>query len=148
MGAHTYYYFVKHQPDISAALRALREREFQAGRYSPVMRDPRFPINSSSPSPGPRHQSIDKAREAAQEEGTRSILDIERIATTPDYFVAAPLPARELTRLFGTQPPSRMQVEARMDELLDKIPRGQGIYLITYRDGQPDEIFFGGCSFD
>ena len=148
MGAHPYYYLVGHDPDIDAALQALRLREFKAGRYNPVVRSPRFPIDASSPSPGARHRSIDEAREAAQEDGTRSILDIERIASTPDYFAAAPLPAQELTRLFGTQHPLREELEGKMDELLENIPRGQAIYVIVYKDSRPDEIFFAGYSFD
>jgi len=38
MGAHPYWYFVKHEPDIDHALQQLREREFRAGRYNPVIR--------------------------------------------------------------------------------------------------------------
>ena len=148
MGAHPYYYFVAHNADVKVALEALRQREFKAGRYHPAIRRLRFPLDAKSPSPGPRHPSIEKAREAAQEEGTRSILDLDRIAATPDFCAASPLPGRDLSRLFGTDQPTRTQVEAKMDELLDQIPRGEGIYLVTYKDGAPDEIFFAGYSFD
>ena len=36
MGGHPYWYTVDYQEDISAALNALRKREFVAGRYNPV----------------------------------------------------------------------------------------------------------------
>jgi hypothetical protein len=62
-----------------------------AGRYNPVMR----PLNSqsepTSPAPGAKHRSIAQALEASGEDGTRSILDIERLAREPDYQVAVPL---------------------------------------------------------
>jgi hypothetical protein len=37
MGAHPYWYTVKYRPEVDAALEDLRQREFQAGRYNPVM---------------------------------------------------------------------------------------------------------------
>ena len=77
MGGHPYWYFVSYEGDAGQALDALREREFLAGRYNPVLRyiefdDPGF----SAQQPGPQHDSIEAAMEAALEEGTRSILDV------------------------------------------------------------------------
>jgi hypothetical protein len=37
MGGHAWFYFVDYEPDINAALRKLREREFRAGRYNPAV---------------------------------------------------------------------------------------------------------------
>ena len=37
MGASPYFYFTPYQDDIHAALQALREKEFEAGRYDPAM---------------------------------------------------------------------------------------------------------------
>jgi len=84
MGAEPYYYFVPYQADINAALRTLRQREFEAGRYNPVMPFPsRFlPLGPDSPSPGRRHDSIEEALEDSDADGTRSILDIERVSDT------------------------------------------------------------------
>lgn len=103
MGAHPYYYFVEHQPDVEAALQDLRQREFRAGRYNPVQPFPNFPIRPDSPAPGAKHRSIDEAREAAAEDGTRSILDIAAVSEVPDFCVGAPLGREELERYFGTQ---------------------------------------------
>lgn len=147
MGAHAYYYYVDYDPDLGKALRTLREREFRAGRYHPVMMFPPFPLEPSSPAPGPAHSSIDKAVDASGEDGTRSILDLERIGTKPDYRVAAVLSDGELIRLFGTNRPTREQIE-ESDELFEEIERGMGVCIVVYSDGAPREIFFAGYSFD
>lgn len=34
------------------------------------------------------------------------------------------------------------------EELFEGMGRGQGVYIIAYKNGLPDEIFFGGYSFD
>ena len=98
MGAHPYYYFVEYQSDVESALQDLRQREFQAGCYNPVQPFPDFPIRPDSPAPGAKHRSIDEAREAADEDGTRSILDIEAVSDIPSLCVAAPLGKEELKR--------------------------------------------------
>ena len=100
MGADPYFYFVPYQKDIQAALQALRETEFKAGRYDPAMRmaDPpsytfqmRFPPDESWPTPGAQHASIEEALEASEESGTGSILDLSRVGSAPDFFTVCPL---------------------------------------------------------
>jgi hypothetical protein len=147
MGAHAYFYFVDYNPDLNAALHALREREFRAGRYYPAMRYPPFPIDSSSPAPGPAHSSIDAAVDAAAENGTRSILDLVRVASTPDYRVAVVLSEGELILLFGTLYPTRETLET-CDELFAAMERGKGVCIVAHKEGQPDGVFFAGYSFD
>lgn len=147
MGAHPYYYFVEYQPDVEAALQELREREFRAGRYNPVQPFPNFPILPNSPAPGARHESIDEAREAAAEDGTRSILDIEAVSDFPDFCVAAPLGKEELEHYFGTDQPTKQIVSRRLD-FLASIERGHGIYFTVFEDGLPSKLFFAGYSFD
>ena len=63
------------------------------------------------------------------------------------FGVVAPLLKDELVRLFGTAEPTRAMIEQNMD-FYEDIERGQGVYIILYKDGQPSEIFFGGYSFD
>ena len=147
MGAEPYWYFVKYRPDIDAALQELREREFQAGRYNPVMPSPGFPIGPHSRAPGARHASIEEAFEDSDADGTRSILDINRVADSPDFRAVAPVGDEVLRSLYGTTKPTREMLEDNMD-FFEDIERGQGIYIILYRDGEPDEIFFAGYSFD
>jgi hypothetical protein len=79
MGAHPWIYFVPHQPDIKKAMLELREREFQAGRYNPVVAFPHM----TGGAPGAQHGSIEEAREAADADGTRSIVDMDDVADEP-----------------------------------------------------------------
>jgi hypothetical protein len=147
MGAHPYWYVVKYKPDLNGALDELREREFRAGRYNPVTPFLEFPIGPHSPSPGPRHATIAEAFEAAEADGTRSILDLDGVSDEPGFGVAARLDDDLLKELYGTTRPTRAIVEAN-DELWDHLDRGQGAYIILYRDDQPDEIYFAGYSYD
>jgi hypothetical protein len=147
MGGHPYWYFVKYDPDINAALQALRQREFRAGRYNPVIPFPPFPVTNSSPAPGAGHASIDDAMDDADADGTRSILDISRVGAKPDYFTAYPLPESTLENLYGTRTPSRDIVEDDM-EFAEDVERLQCAYIVLWKDGAPDEILFFGYSAD
>ena len=147
MGGEPYYYFVPYEPDINQALQKLRMREFHAGRYNPVLHFLDFPIGPSSPAPGKKHASIREALEASEADGTRSILDIERVAAKADFGVATALPPERLIELYETEKPTRAMVEENMD-FFEEIERGHGIYFIVYEDGQPSEIFFAGYSYD
>jgi len=135
MGAEPYWYYTKYQSDLNAALNHLRESEFQAGRYNPVIPFLNFPITESSPAPRAQHESIEEAIEASDADGTRSILDILRVSQTicpytRDEFKAAllgkgnyqileeifntafPLSLEELMALFGTEQPTHAMVES------------------------------------
>jgi hypothetical protein len=149
MGAEPYYYFVPYQPDIAAALHALRQREFEAGRYNPAMPFPSecFPLGPDSPAPGRQHMSIEAAFEEADADGTRSILDITSISDTPDYGVAVRVSDADLVGLYGTPRPSRAQIGRGMP-FFDDIERGQAIYFVIYEGDVPAEIFFAGYSYD
>src|SRR5215813_2102769 len=100
MGGEPYWYFVKYKPDLDSVLQELRAREFQAGRYNPVMPFLNFPIDPNVPGPGAAHDSIEDAFEEADADGTRSILDIQAIGEAPDFCVAAPLEEDELNDLY------------------------------------------------
>jgi len=148
MGGHIYYYTVPYELDIDKALQSLRKREFEAGRYNPVVPFSEFEMDTSlTPAPGKQHASIKEALEASDADGTRSILDIERIGDRPDYGVAALLPAARLRELYGTDKPSREMVAQNMD-FFEEIERGQAIYFILYANSVPSEIFFAGMSYD
>jgi hypothetical protein len=147
MGAHPYWYFVKHQANVQKALDELREEEFQAGRYNPATPFPEFPRRSGVPQGRPPHGSIEEAMEDAAEDGTRSILDIQIVGSQPDFCVATPLAGDELASLYGTTQPTRQMIENNMD-FLENVERGHCVYVIVYKDGSPDELFFAGYSFD
>ncbi len=132
MGAEAWDYFVPYEADVQSALDKLKDREFRAGRF-----------RYSEERPG----SIDEAREIADADGTASILDIDRIGEEPDFGVVVPLPETQLVELFGTAQPTRAMIEANQD-FYEDIERGQGVYIIAYKDGKPAEIFFAGYSYD
>src|SRR5262245_35720339 len=132
MGAHPYFYFTPYQKDIGAALDALRQQEFKAGRYDPAlsMATPPtyafqlpFPPDETWPRPGAQHASIEEAMEAADASGTGSILDIAQITADPDYAAACALPDDMLVAIFGTSQPSRSLVE---DVLINGGPSAAG----------------------
>ena len=72
---------------------------------------------------------------------------MERISDEADYGAVTPLSEDDLLNLFGTTKPTREMVESN-DELFDALERGQGVYIVTYQDDKPSEIFFAGYSFD
>ncbi len=147
MGAEPYFYFVSYQPDVNAALQKLRRREFQAGRYNPAMPFLQFPIDPLAPSPGAQHNSIEEAMEDSDADGTRSILDLDHLSDNPESCAASPLSDEVLEALYGTTQPTRVMIEQNMG-FFEDLDRGQGIYAIVYKNGQPDEILFAGYSFD
>lgn len=117
---------------MQAALDKLKEREFAAGR---------FRYSEEGPT------SIDEAREIADADGTASILDIDAVADEPDFGVVVPLSKERLEKLFGTDRPTRADVE-QSDGLYDDIERGQGVCCPVYVNGAPAEICFTGYSYD
>ena len=147
MGGEVYWYTVPYEKDANSALKKLREREFEAGRYNPVMDSIDFPITGESPSPGKKHGTITEAIKAAEEDGTRSILDIQKVSRDDDYCVARILDEDELEEYFGSAKPSRKDVE-ECDGFYDDIDRGQAVCITLYENGEPSELFFAGYSFD
>jgi hypothetical protein len=147
MGAHPYWYFTRYEEDVEAAMDKLRRREFEAGRYNPAMPIIEFPVDPAAESSGAQHLSIQHAREAADADGTRSILDIEGIGDMIQIGVAARLDEESLEELYETTKPTREMIEGNMD-FFEQIDRGQAIYIVVYKGGRPDELFFAGYSFD
>jgi hypothetical protein len=153
MGAEPYWYIVPHQADIEAALQKLRQREFQAGRYYPVTPFPEFPVDLEAATATPPHRSIDEVMEGMDENGTRSIIDIEHAASAPfsdgqmQFCTAFPLADSDLVGLFGTARPTRGMIESN-DAIWERIDRGSAIYVILFDNDKPSEIFFAGYSFD
>jgi hypothetical protein len=148
MGSHPYVYFVPYRDDFQQALEELREREFAAGRYNPVMMFPPCPVDERTPpGPGAQHDSIQEAMEAADADGTRSILDIEFVGDDPDFGIARRLTDDDLEALFETTTPTRAQV---LDVVpMEEVERGEAVCLPFYDSrGQPAGICFAGYSCD
>lgn len=188
MGANPYCYFTPFSQDFRAALDQLRQTEFIAGRYEPCFLEKTgeylfehaLAPRDTFPSPGSCHEAIEDVYNDFGDGGSNSILDIFRIADQPFQPVAdpmsapdildrfntsAPLSDDELIGLFGTNAPTRTQIEEvvlatgegpdpdidvsnKRDSFWDGIGRGQARHIVVYRDGVPDQIFFAGFSFD
>lgn len=143
-----YWYLVPYDEDIQAALDALREREFMAGRYNPVLPELDFVEPAFSRQyRAAQHDSIEDAIMDADEEGTRSILDIHTISQRPDFGTASPLPRAALLTLYQTERPTEYAVRANKDFLKWAAP-AQCIYIVAYDDdGEPVKLLFAGRSF-
>jgi hypothetical protein len=161
MDASGWAYFTPYQPDINKALQDLRQKEFEAGSYH-------FPVElhlsveeyesmskealdariAELKEIQERPRSIQELLRINADAGTHSIIDIESISDVPDFGTAAPLSEQQLLRLFNTEKPTRPMIEAKADELEGLRYRWQGTYVIVYKDGRPDEIYFTGFSGD
>ena len=102
---------------------------------------------------GRKPTSIKQLLEQCEENGTHSILDIERVASSPAFGAVAPLSKQQLLEFFGTEQPGHEALEkwsGRVDPLEAEplYERWEGIYVIVYKDSQADEIYFEGCSGD
>jgi hypothetical protein len=151
MGAEPYWYFVPYERDVAAALERLRQAEFAAGRYSPVIPFPDFgKPEFEKTAPGPEHPTIEAAFAAGMEadEGTRSILDVVRVGESPGFRVATPFEVDLLREALGTETPTRAEVEKALPDLFETMDRGEAHYLVIYADGQPSLLLFAGYSFD
>jgi hypothetical protein len=132
MGAEPYKYTVPYEPDIQAALDALRRQVFESKKFHGAEFNPATP---------------EIALNLTEADGTRSILDISRISATPDFFCASPLSPQELEQYFGTQKPTRDMVQ-QCHDIWEDIDRGMARYIILYEGDVPKELFFAGYSFD
>jgi hypothetical protein len=132
MGAEPYQYLVDYEEDVQNALNRLRQQVFESGQFNGA------DLNPSTP---------EEALELAEEEGTRSILDIMSIADQPEYFAAAPFSTQELQGYFGTDRPTAATV-AGSDLFWDDLERGMARYTIIYEADAPRQILFVGYSFD
>jgi hypothetical protein len=138
MGASGWKYFVPYQADIGQALLDLRNEVFRSGQYYKLNPD-REPV------------TIEELLEMNGEQGTHSILDIFMVAAHLDYGMAAPLSRDELIRYFGTDRPTRTEVEdnpAALDDIQTRRGRWLGSYIIIHEGGAPSEILFFGHSGD
>lgn len=148
MGAEAYWYRVSYKPDLQDVLNKLRQREFEAGRYNPVL--PKIDFSEEGflkQRPGAKHKSPKEDLEASDADGTRSILDIEHISEKPAFGAAAPLSLQDLKFIFRTEKPTWEDIKQNLG-FFENIGRGHCVYIILYKDDKPDEIFFAGFSCD
>jgi hypothetical protein len=138
MGASAWQYYVPFEPDIRQALARLRQEVFRAGQYYA--------------SPGTRRPaSIEDLLEISGESGTHSILDVMDVAERPSAGVVAPLSRSELVGAFGSERPTRLDVErasTSLEAIRSRRGRWTGSYIILYEKDKPAEILFFGYSGD
>src|SRR5262245_46452864 len=171
MGASGWSYKTPYNPDIEAALQRLQREVFERGdyykpweeiwryhdsilakaldqledherQYLKRLRPHRLPDRNYVPS------SIEKLLRNNAESGTHSILDISSTADEPTFGAATPVPDEDLLRVFGTTQPTVGDVESVIFDFGENLERWQAVYFIVYKDGQPYEIHFEGCSGD
>lgn len=132
MGAEPWQYVVPYQADIAAALEQLRESVFTSGEFRGSEEEP---------------ATIDEALENMDADGTGSILDIDHIAERPEPTGLTVLTPEQTARYFGTERPSRHDVE-RAGTFWEDIGRGEGVCVTLYDGDRPSALFFAGYSFD
>lgn len=142
MGGEYWEYYTPFKKDVATTLEGLRQQEFAAGRY-----------NMSHLRP----PTIEQAFLNTDADGTRSILDMERVASSPEMGAVSPIPRDRLIAIFGTDRPTRAVMEKAlqspdnetMDDDIEEIERGEGRYIVLYdEEDRPVEIFFCGYSYD
>ena len=160
MGASGWSYFIPYQEDITQALHDLRERVFQAGDYYKPLewyaelrsrdiitqeeyQEKILEINSQ-----PVPNNIDELVELRGEEGTHSIIDIERVSSLAFPGTISPLSNDEYLEIFGTQRPSHSLVEEKEETLQSFHGPFCGIYVYIYENEKPVEILITGYSGD
>ena len=132
MGAEPWQCLAPYQPDIAAALHELRRSVFAAGTF-----------RGSDLAPA----SIEEALENMDADGTASILDIDHVAQRAGPTGVTVLTAAQLARYFGTERPTRADVE-RADAFWEDIGRGEAVCIVLYENDDPAQLFFAGYSFD
>jgi hypothetical protein len=163
MGASGWDYFVPYQQSIESALDELREQVFRSGKF--FLR-PQMEINPDNFENAPEEirdqlpARIEREKSFSQpttlkalidwngEEGTHSIIDIERITPIPAFGSASPFSTNQLIEMFGTDKPERSMIEQRKSEITGMRKRWEASYIIVYKNGKPNEIFFSGFSGD
>jgi hypothetical protein len=148
MGASGWSYFVPYQPDLQAALNALRAQVLADGDYWWAAK---YEFGKSAKEYDDRPTSEDQlwGDEAVQEEGTHSILDMRRMlrdGEEPDYGTVQVVTAAEALDRAGTETLTREHVQA-IDDLARRRWFGRCAVLHD-SDGKPDEIYFWGFSGD
>ena len=140
-GASGWSYFVPYDRDTKAALDRLRGEVFRKGSYYKLR-------------PDQKAKSPDHALLLNETEGTHSIIDIQKVAPLPasscELMAVCPLSSAALLELFGTERPSRPQVQALAQDsrLLSRIQRWTGVYVVVYEGATPKWLYFTGFSGD
>lgn len=165
MGASGWNYRVAYVGSVEATLAAVQEQVLVSGDYiwpwddadnEPI--DPKYAdiFETEEREDVPRPTSLSELNAAKEieefwDEGTHTILDIDRVIEAEDDEVGVirPLNAAELNRVFGTTRPSAADFDRPawpLDDLCGE--RWTGRSVVIYKDDAPAEIYFWGFSGD
>jgi hypothetical protein len=147
MGASGWWYFTPYRDDPKEALRELQDRVFAARDYgNPLFKGTfiRWIFRAMRAQPA----SIEEAVVQGAENGTHSILDIDRIGKSPASRCAWPLSDRDVEKIVGSRTPSHDDVDRHRGELSMSVKRWQATYLVVFEDDKPTEYYFEGASGD
>jgi hypothetical protein len=96
----------------------------------------------------PKFESIEDLIEFCAEEGTHSILDIQRVGESTALGESGPLSTAQLQKLFASTKPTREMVASKEHAIQSLRRRGLCTYVVVYAGDKPDELFFTGFSGD
>ncbi|MCB0983379.1 MAG: hypothetical protein KDB06_01875 [Ilumatobacter sp.] len=161
-------YWVPFEPSIDAALDRLRHAVFNSGQYvlpgvlgfGPNFAELDAKWREENPGEaededeageawdGSVPESIEALLEAAVDAGgTRTVIDmVAGVSETPEFMAVSPLTDSQLTELFGTDRPTRAEVEAQSSRILAFRDGWVGAYVIAYAAGTPAWLYFTGSS--
>jgi hypothetical protein len=148
MGASGWDYRVRYQPDLETAFLQLQDQVLESGDFL-------WSEEYYGPRPTTRWQlSAIKDRDEFWEEGTHSILDMDRIVPADagdEEGAIRPLSEAEEQEHFGGARPTEAEFDRVYQEfgpLIEDIPRWSGRCAILYEDSQARQIAFFGVSGD
>src|SRR3954454_20748677 len=163
MGASGWNHFVPYDDDVDGALQQLRRDVLARGDFLRHYAAPagfklplwlRLLMGVAGIASAVKRRRLmklgnpDLAAEAAGEGGTHSVLDVVGTSRIRAGGHATRAPARVLEEVYGTATPTRADVERHAGELDERLDRGEAYYVVVYRDGRPDELYFEGNSGD
>jgi len=156
VGASGWDYRAPYAGSVEATLIAVQEQVLTSGDYIWPC-DDIDPEDLGEDEGAPRPSSLAELAAAKEieefwDEGTHTILDIDRVVAADDNQVGAivPLSSAELRQVFGTEQPSAADFDRRytsglvgpldLSDLLGE--RWSGRSLVIHKDGNPAEVFF------
>lgn len=175
MGASGWSYSVTYQPDVAAALDQLRQDVYARGAYyreepnrlyALTENEFRAQLDPADDESGINECLLDDWRSAQRRpdpvdpdtlfaaqphSGTHSVIDMaEGVSARPALFTVSPLTDEQTLDFFGTRTPTPQQVVEWIQTFGPSSIRDswQGLYIVSYIDGRPEQIHFTGFSGD
>jgi hypothetical protein len=147
MGAAYWDHFVPWQENVSKAFDELARRENEeASSDYPAL--PEMPDFADAESLGDMEESDWMQAMMERSEDPRMVLGLMHVSDSRGLMGVGPITDAEMIALFGTTKPERQQVEDTSGELAEMLGRGEGLYIVVYKNDHPSEIYFAGYAVD